>query len=315
VPVTIETRVIPVLNFHEKATHHLLCTAARDHGAHLLAKPRLADVIDADLLPGREKHYALMAHLDFVMVDAETSVPHFAVELDGSQHWSDPVVRARDRMKDRLCEAAELPLLRITNDFTRNEGRWRVLSYLVHAYYLSAAFYDAQEAGTIPNSEPFDIGSFLVRDEGGQLAFNTLDAAVRIMLIRHHEGGRLPAFCPDAWHSCNDEEGTVSTHAVLPVAADRYVIQKVRVRDFRFQGIGPSEIADQLAILGIGHLVTRWLDGEAVSVNGSELVRVTAEVQAAIDAGGFLGCASGGWPLPPGASIRISSSSLDRSPR
>ncbi len=126
-----------LVNFHEKVTDRLLSTAAADNGDRLLAKVRLADVLEVEHLTGRAKHYALAAHLDFVMVHAETSAPRFAVELDGAQHWSDPVVQARDRNKDQLCELAGLPLLRITSDFTRREGRWTVLTYLVDAFSTS----------------------------------------------------------------------------------------------------------------------------------------------------------------------------------
>lgn len=59
----------PVLvNSYEKVTDRLLTTAAADHGDRLLAKVRLADVIEVEQLTGRAKNYGLSSHLDFVMV-------------------------------------------------------------------------------------------------------------------------------------------------------------------------------------------------------------------------------------------------------
>ncbi len=190
----------PVLvNLYEKVTDRLLTQAAKDRGDRLLTKVRLADVIDVDGLTGRAKDYGLRAHLDFVMVDAETSEPLFAVELDGVQHRTDPVVQERDRLKDELCETAGLPLLRIRSDLTRRHGRWIVLSYLVDAFYLERAFYEAQEQGTIPWDEPFDAGSFFMPGPDGLYTFNALDAVVRIRLHRYADAGRLPARSPDTF--------------------------------------------------------------------------------------------------------------------
>lgn len=198
-----------LVNSYEKVTDRLLTTAAADHGDRLLAKVRLADVIEVEQLTGRAKNYGLSSHLDFVMVRTDTSEPRFAVELDGAQHWTDPVVRERDRLKDDLCESAGLPLLRVTSNFTRQQGRWTVLTYLVDAFYLAEAFYVAQASGAIPCDEPFDAGNVLTVDEDGQRSFNTLDAAARRRLWGRRRAGQLPAPMPDAWLTSNDEERAV----------------------------------------------------------------------------------------------------------
>jgi hypothetical protein len=53
-------------------------------------------------------NYATRAHFDFVVCDAGTYVPDFAVELDDASHRRAEVQR-RDRMKDAVCEAANWP--------------------------------------------------------------------------------------------------------------------------------------------------------------------------------------------------------------
>ena len=290
-----------LVNFHEKVTDRLLSTVATDTGDRLLAKVRLADVIDVEHVTGRAKQYALAAHLDFVMVHAETSAPRFAVELDGSQHWDDPVVRERDRIKDELCELAGLPLLRITSDLTRREGRWTVLTYLVDAFYMAEAFYEAQERGAIPWDEPFVVSSSIAFDAEGGPTFNSLDAKALLALNGHAEAGRLPHGSPDVFRTARSDEGAVFAHAFLAVAPARYLVSRVKVRDFRFQGISPGEIAEQLALAELGELAEQWLAGAAVACDAKTLTALLSEVQANIDAGGFRGSATSGALAPGGA--------------
>lgn len=190
------------------------------------------------------------------------------------------MVRERDRLKDDLCESAGLPLLRVTSNFTRQQGRWTVLTYLVDAFYLAEAFYVAQASGAIPCDEPFDAGNVLTVDEDGQRSFNTLDA----------------------WLTSNDEERAVYAHSFLAVAIDRYLISRVRVRDLNFPGVGPGELAMQLAVLDVEQLASRWLAGEPVASNGRDLAKAMAEVQGHIDAHGYLGSATGG-ALEPGGPL------------
>jgi hypothetical protein len=122
-------------------------------------------------------------------------------------HWSDPKVRERDSLKDSLCEAAGLPLLRITSEFTRREGRQRVLDYVVEAFYLSEDFFKAQDQGAIPPDEPFDIGNFINRDDSGGLMFNTLDAPGRLRMLKHYEAKRLPSYAAHEFHTAVAAEG------------------------------------------------------------------------------------------------------------
>lgn len=63
------------MNRYEKVTDQLLTAVAAEHGDRLLAKVRVADVMDVDSLTGAAKHYGLSAHYDFVMIQADTSVP------------------------------------------------------------------------------------------------------------------------------------------------------------------------------------------------------------------------------------------------
>lgn len=300
----------PVLvNLYEKVTDRLLTEQAAASGDRLLAKVRLADVIEADALTGRAKDYALRAHLDFVMVNADTLEPRFAVELDGAQHRTDPTVRERDQLKDQLCDTAGLPLLRITADLTRKHGRWVVLSYLVDAFYLAEAFYEAQETGAIPWDEPFDAGSFITSGPDGQ-TFNSLDASVRGRLWSQYKAGQLLTPVPDTFLTAMPDGPSVVAHSFLAVAPHRYLISRVEVRSFSFPGVGASELASELSVVEIGDLADEWLAGGAVARSASDLLRQAAEVQRHIDAGGFLGSSTGGGidaggPVDMGLVVRL----------
>jgi very-short-patch-repair endonuclease len=285
-----------LVNSYESAADRMLQEIAEEQGDRVTLKARLADVIDVDGmggLPRRTKSYALAAHLDFVMVDKETSRGRFAVELDGRQHFSDPVTLERDALKDELCERAGLPLLRITSGFARKVGRWRVLTYLAEAFYRAEAFFEAQEQGYIPHDEPFDMGSFIARDEHGCMSFDTLDAGVILAFHQHYRTGRLPALLPDVFSMDLPEHRAVQAYGWLAVAPDRYLLARTIVRRFLFQGIGPSDLAEQLTMVEIGNLAQQWLNGEAVAVDGLTLRKAVAEVQAAIDSGGLLMAAFG----------------------
>jgi hypothetical protein len=117
-------RTVPVLvNRKEHEADLLLREVGSENGDRLLAKVRLADVVDpGEWMLSRAKlgRFALMAHLDFVMVNYNTSVPRFAVEIDGARHTRDPTQRQRDLMKDELCREAGLPLLRVNSEFGRH---------------------------------------------------------------------------------------------------------------------------------------------------------------------------------------------------
>ncbi|MEV5142886.1 DUF2726 domain-containing protein [Streptomyces sp. NPDC052727] len=285
-----------LVNSYEAAADRMLREVADEQGDRVTLKARLADVIDVDGMDGlsrQAKSYALAAHLDFVMVDKATSKGRFAVELDGRQHFADSVTLKRDALKDDLCERAGLPLLRITSDFARKVGRWRVLAYLTEAFYRSEAFFEAQRQGQVPYDEPFDMGSFIVRDEKGRISFDTLDAGVILAFHQHYRAGRLPALLPDVFSTDLPKQRAVQAYGWIAVAPDRYLLARTIVRRFLFQGIGPSDLAEQLTMVELGNLAQQWLKGEAAAVNGRALRKAVSEVQAAIDAGDLLMAAFG----------------------
>ncbi len=92
---------------------------------------RLADAIQKDAseyLGDREFGYFTRAHFDFLV--ATDLNPQFAVEFDGLTH-AEPDAVERDVLKNRLCKAAGLPLLRITSAELTERDKLTVLDYMM----------------------------------------------------------------------------------------------------------------------------------------------------------------------------------------
>ncbi|MGI5506351.1 DUF2726 domain-containing protein [Lentzea sp. CA-135723] len=284
-------------NRYEKAADELLQTISTDMGDRLVPKMRLADVVDIDSLDDlatRDRWFALSTHLDFVMLDHESGLPKFAVEMDGRQHWTDLDQRRKDAIKDRICEDAELPLLRVTSDFVTRSGRWPLLSYAVNAFYRSEAFFEAQESGLIPEDELFHHGSFITpADDGAGFLMSTFDAAAIQGLWKLHAEGQIPRSLPNVFRVRPAEDRGVRAIAYLPVAKDRYLISETRVRDFRFQGISAQDLAEEICIVDIANMVTAWLADEPVACNSAAMRKKAEEIQHLIETGQIGGSACG----------------------
>lgn len=99
-------------------------------GYHLLAKPRLADLLTPRAAPGSRRWWRAFnrisaKHLDFVLCDAAWR-PVLAVELDDRSH-EQPDRRRRDRFVEQALARAGLPLLRL-----RPARSWPELPQLLH---------------------------------------------------------------------------------------------------------------------------------------------------------------------------------------
>lgn len=263
---------LPVLvNRYEQHADRLLQEVEDEFGDRLLTKVRLADVIDpvwanwSQTISG----YGQRAHLDFVMVDAETSRAKFAVELDGRGHSTDPKQRWRDATKGRLCRAANLPLIRVNSSFGMQEGRHVLLKYLCEIFYRAEAFYAAQERGQIPLDEPFMHFSFIEQDANGRLLFGSFDAIARAKLHALADLKRIPHGVPDSWTGQEDVHGDVRAEVYLCVGNAMTVMGGATVRAFGNFGISAGELAEEIAVVHLFHDVQGWIRGDAVALNPS----------------------------------------------
>lgn len=267
----------PVLNLREYAVDRMLVDYAHENGYRISLKMRLRDFIDIDDLPlgAKERNFAFTSHLDFVAFDVETHLPVLAVEYDGPEHLTDHRQIERDRIKDQLCETAEMPLLRIDNHFTRRAGRWQVLSYILSAHEMREAFHAAQEAGQVPSDEPFDAAVLLIPKEGDQgYEFSTLGGPARSFLqgFRRRQNVRWEA----RWWRGTDVQ--VETRILISLPNGLFLLAECAIRHFAIEGISALEMSEELATAELAWLARRYDDGEAVAISGAQRQRVLNEI-------------------------------------
>lgn len=289
------------VNLYERAADVHLRKVCEKEGARVLLKVRVADVVDlaAAGLSGGVFTYGLKAHLDYLVVDEESSMPLFAVELDGYAAHSEPKQIENDRMKDAICAAGGLELLRVTNRSLDRFGPYRVLSYLVECWFLARAFDAAQERGEVPWDEPFIPKSFLtVNAESVRAEWPyAVNMPVRVRLQRLYEAGRLPSHVPQEGRMmlhADDADAEVGAYVLLALPEGLYLLAEAAVRSFRFRaGVGPDEIAQDLAMLELDGLLNGFERGDAVAVDG----RAVAELRVRTHGPGWVhdGMFVAGW--------------------
>ena len=170
-------------NKSEMEVHEQVVSAADIYGASVYRKIRVADVIDIEQLATRHiGTYALQAHFDFVVADAE-AMPLFAIEYDGPGHDS-----KNDGRKDVICQQAGLALFRIGLQSSRAEtARMGFVCYLVNLWFLAAEFAEMQRRGELLSDEPFMMSGFLKPN-----ARNIFDSEFNLLGLAR---GKLNHYC------------------------------------------------------------------------------------------------------------------------
>lgn len=85
-------------------------------------KVRVADIVNVtpDIVGWDILFYAQKAHFDFILFDKKTTLPVLAIELDGKHHKFDSKTKKNDAMKNHICSAYRLPLIRISTEVYPN---------------------------------------------------------------------------------------------------------------------------------------------------------------------------------------------------
>lgn len=86
-----------------------------DANTYVFSKVRLADIVKVKKNTGKYiKYFSRIQskHIDFLLCDSIDFNPLLAIELDDSSHLAEDA-RERDEIKNRILEAADVPLLRI----------------------------------------------------------------------------------------------------------------------------------------------------------------------------------------------------------
>lgn len=261
-----------LLNRYEELTLGRLQAVTDRYGARVYAKIRIADVLRItqsgldDTLYG----FALKSHFDFVISDDRSS-PLFAVEFDGPLHSSCERQKLADARKDRICEFAEFPLLRINARYVDAQYRGHdLLSYLTHIWFLHDGFERAQESGHIPLDEPF-FPSFILSSPDSKRPFPywiSLDAQLEIKNLM--EEGRIRCHAPSYWTGVDSGENYRSI-VWLEVGENEYLISKTGMRRQLFP-IDAPDILWQIAVFDIRKAIDRYLAADRIAI-GWEIVR------------------------------------------
>ncbi|QIN77503.1 DUF2726 domain-containing protein [Rubrobacter marinus] len=292
-----------LVNSNEAATEKELWKAATEHGARVFPKVRVADALNVQSsgLSDEEYGYALRAHFDFVVAD-KRSLPLFAVEFDGSHHENDSKTISRDELKRSLCDKLGLPLLRVDADYLRRGvGRFSLLGWFAEVWFMQEAFYAAQEDGSVPLDEPFfysNILGFGYMDGGRLVAIDNLEPEEQVRLLMEHQGqmivhrpydpflpyrafivrsykkGACQRPVPDEV-AVTEPRGYEVALAVLPVAPDRVIVGRSRVRSFMFPPVSSRELAVELSVVDAARKLKLYGEGKhrAYSSRHADLLR------------------------------------------
>ena len=102
----------------EEFLHTLLHIKSVYGQLHIQTKVKVSDVLDISHSDAMLFRYGNQAHFDFVVYDLMRK-PLLAIEVIGSEHFSEQKVRERDRKKREICKSHDLRLITIRNDYVR----------------------------------------------------------------------------------------------------------------------------------------------------------------------------------------------------
>lgn len=138
--------VRPITNASERVAKRILGGTLAKTGWAFVMKIRLQDVLDLKVSDNEWSMYTT-GHFDFVVCHSSDDVPVFAIEIDGLSHQS-PKQVGLDIIKNRLCAAAGLPLLRLGLDSLDESEQISVLEWILER------FLSWQESGSDYRADP-----------------------------------------------------------------------------------------------------------------------------------------------------------------
>ncbi|MHB8626541.1 MAG: DUF2726 domain-containing protein [Aggregatilineales bacterium] len=108
-------KVNSLLTFQERKFYYTVLL--QEVGSHyrIYPKVRLGDLIRVANNPKDKRNHEAQLwckHIDFVVCNGNTLEPLLAIELDDSSHQF-PDRQESDLLKDRVCDEADLPLMRV----------------------------------------------------------------------------------------------------------------------------------------------------------------------------------------------------------
>lgn len=250
-----------LLNKYEEVTYDALTRVCEPNGAHVFPKVRLADVfrLQGSGISAEHFGYGLKSHFDFLVTDRSYQ-PLFSVEFDGPLHKTNSEQQRRDHLKNELCEHFAYSLLRINGRYLSPDYRGLdILTYFVDAWFLEEAFYAAQQAGSVPWDEPFDI-SFIYSSGAGKKWTYWLSLDIQLALQNLHKEGRIGQMAPSHYVG-TDAEGNYRCISWVVFDAASVIAVTTGMRDQRFPAVCKSELVSMLAMFDLYAQVRETLSG------------------------------------------------------
>jgi hypothetical protein len=229
---------------------------------------------------------ATRTHLDFVVCDALSDTPVFAVEFDDSVR-PDAENQRIGRMKKAVCDAVGLELLTIQSSTLRPDRHGRgIVDYLIDA----RAFRDAvtgddpvgdDASGDDPAGAAPGYRDIVGRLPDGRTGFvNDLGAVARAAAVDAYVDRRLVDPILRGLHACW-RDGPAEGWGWVEARAGRCLFERVRVWSHRFScGVDSGRLAEDLAAAAIGErLLSIDSDAEPVLRDKAELGRELASLK------------------------------------
>jgi hypothetical protein len=249
-----------LLNHYEEITYNRLTIVADKCGARVFPKVRIADAVPLDNsgISDKEFSFALKAHFDFLITDAD-SHPLFVVEFDGPTHLGRQQ-RQRDGIKDNLAGRFELPLLRINANYLNRKYRsLDLLTYFVDVWFLRQSFLEAQMAGQISWDEPFDPASVISDGSHKQNwpFWLCVDAQAKFRGLFDNKKVAAPG--PDCWTGVDDKNQLRCLASIrLPTGEGCFVETGMRSQNFP---VAENDVLEQIATVDLYDVLDEILEG------------------------------------------------------
>ncbi|TDB77434.1 hypothetical protein [Micromonospora sp. KC723] len=224
-------------------------------------------------ITGHQWSSATREEFDHVVCAVDSGLPRLAVSIAPTAPTGSPRLRA-ERMRDAVCAAIGLPVLRIESPTLRAVDHGRPIV----AYVLDAHDYAAAVPVVGPDAEVLDppVG---FRDIVGRLPdgrrghVNDLGALARADAVAAYVSRRLADPIVRGLH-VRWGDGAAEGWSWIEVRPGRCLVERVIVREHRFRcGVDAARFAEDLAALAVGERLRALETDEPALVDRSALRR------------------------------------------
>lgn len=237
------------VNPDEKKTDGIICDIMEKNGYRVCPKMRVADVFQVDKrnLEPKKFYYSLGAHFDFTIVNNEDD-PQFSVEFDGLYHEVNKEAMQKDQFKNEICKMNNYPLIRITETFFRQVGKFTILSWLLEVWCLSKAFYEAQDSGQIPENESFDYWTFIELNQDLKLEFSH-NPFFQYQAYFHKLYEEKKILSRPQPINYKTPDGFTNSWVVLPIDNEKALVQRFRIQSYACFPVCDFELCEEISLL------------------------------------------------------------------